>query len=125
MKRKIETRHAPEAIGTYSQAISVGNVVYCSGQIPLDPATMTLVSEDFKEQALQTLKNLQAVAKAAGGDLDHMVKLTIFLTDFQHFPTLNELMKQFFKEPYPARATIQVSALPKMAQIEIEGIMVI
>lgn len=125
MKEKIHTRFAPDAIGTYSQAIRVGHTVYFSGQIPLNPETMNLVTGDIAIQATQVFNNLQEVARAAGGSLDQMVKLTIFLTDLTHFPMVNEIMSGFFNQPYPARSTVQVSALPRDAQIEIEGIMVL
>lgn len=125
MKSMIQTEFAPKAIGPYSQAIQAGNTFYFSGQIPLDPKTMALISDDFKQQAVQTFLNLQAVAKAAGGDLDKLVKLTIYLTDLTQFPVFNEVMTKFFKEPYPARTTIQVSALPKNAQVEVDAVMVI
>lgn len=125
MKEKIHTRFAPDAIGTYSQAIRVGHTVYFSGQIPLNPETMNLVTGDIAIQATQVFTNLQEVARAAGGSLDQMVKLTIFLTDLTHFPMVNEIMGSFFNQPYPARSTVQVSALPRDAQIEIEGIMVL
>lgn len=125
MKRQIETQDAPQAIGPYSQAIHAGNTVYFSGQIPLDPKTMQLVSDDFSSQAKQVLNNLQAVSLAAGGSLEKIVKLTIYLTDLANFAALNEMMMQFFKPPYPARTTIQVSALPKSAQVEIDAVMVI
>lgn len=125
MKHIIQTEDAPKAIGPYSQAVKAGNTVYFSGQIPLDPKTMTLVGGDISAQAEQVFVNLQAVAKAAGGSLDAIVKLTIYLTDLNGFPLVNEIMKTFFKEPYPARSTIQISALPKAAQIEIEAIMVV
>ncbi len=125
MKEKIHTRFAPDAIGTYSQAVKIGNTVYFSGQIPLDPATMTLVTGDMAAQATQVFTNLQEVARAAGGTFDHIVKLSIFLTDLTHFPIVNEVMSQFFNEPYPARSTVQISALPRGAQIEIEAIMVL
>jgi reactive intermediate/imine deaminase len=125
MKQKIQTRDAPQAIGTYSQAIKSGTTVYLSGQIPLDPISMAIVSPDFAAQTMQVFKNLQAVCKAAGGSMDTIVKLTIYLTDLAHFPTVNEIMAKYFKEPYPARATIQVSALPKDAQIEIDAVMVV
>ncbi|MBV9576084.1 MAG: RidA family protein [Gammaproteobacteria bacterium] len=125
MKQAIQTLNAPAAIGVYSQAIQQGNTVYFSGQIPLDPNTMTLVSDDFAKQALQVFANLKAVSEAAGGSLETIVKLTIFLTDLASFPIMNEVMMQFFKKPYPARSTIQVSALPKAAQIEVEAIMVL
>ena len=125
MKEKIHTRFAPDAIGTYSQAIKVGNTVYFSGQIPLDPATMTLVTGDIDAEARQVFTNLQEVARAAGGSFDQIVKLSIFLTDLTHFPIVNEVMTEFFNEPYPARSTVQISALPRGAQIEIEAIMVL
>lgn len=124
-KNNIQTEHAPKAIGPYSQAIQVGHVVYFSGQIPLDPKTMALVSDDFTEQAVQVLTNLSEVSKAVGGSLDNVVKLTIYLTDLSHFSILNDVMTRFFKPPYPARTTIQVSALPKTAQIEIDAVMVL
>ena len=125
MKQKIQSSAAPKAIGTYSQAIKHGNTIYLSGQIPLDPNTMTIVSEDFEAQTMQVFANLQAVTEAAGANLDNIVKLTIFLTDLAHFSIVNEVMMRFFKEPYPARSTIQVSALPKAAQIEIEAVVVV
>ena len=126
-KKAIHTSHAPDAIGTYSQAIiaPLGQTVYLSGQIPLDPKTMALVGEDVSTQLHQIFKNLQAVCKAAGGSLEHIVKLNIYLTDLTQFPHVNEVMSQYFQKPYPARAAIGVSALPKDAQIEVEGIMVI
>jgi reactive intermediate/imine deaminase len=125
MKTQIFTSKAPKAIGTYSQAIKVDQTVYLSGQIPLDPATMELVSNDFTAQAKQVFTNLQEVAAAAGGSLDGVVKLTIYLTDLAQFPLVNGVMEQFFTAPYPARATIQISALPKGAQIEVDAILVI
>lgn len=125
MYKKIQTQKAPEAIGVYSQAIQAGNFVFLSGQIPLDPLTMQLVSNDFREQTIQVFKNMQAVCEAAGGSLDHIVKLTIFLLDLAHFQIVNEEMKKVFKEPFPARSTFQVSGLPKEAQVEIESIMVV
>lgn len=125
MKNKIQTELAPKAIGPYSQAIKVNNTVYFSGQIPLHPESMTLVAEDFSTQATQVFSNLAAVAQAAGGSLDAIVKLTIYLTDLAQFSMCNEIMLKFFKEPYPARTTIQVSALPKLAQIEVEAVMMI
>jgi reactive intermediate/imine deaminase len=123
MKNKVHTSSAPAAIGPYSQAIKANQTIYLSGQIALDPKTMTIVSEDFKAQALQVMHNLKEVAIAAGGTLDNIVKLTIYLIDFNDFTILNEIMSQFFTEPYPARATIQVVALPKNVKIEIDGIM--
>jgi reactive intermediate/imine deaminase len=125
MKEKIHTRFAPDAIGTYSQAIKTGSTVYFSGQIPLDPATMNMVTGNIVAQTAQVFTNLQEVARAAGGRLDQVVKLGIFLTDLTHFPIVNEVMAEFFTEPYPARSTVQVSALPRGAQIEIEAIMVL
>jgi len=125
MKQKIHSDQAPQAIGPYSQAIKTANTVYFSGQIPLDPKTMALCSADFKAQTTQVFTNMAAVAKAAGGDLASIVKLTIYLVDLANFAIVNETMQQFFTEPYPARTTIQVSALPKAAQIEIEAVMVV
>lgn len=125
MKQKIHTNLAPAAIGPYSQAIRVDDTVYLSGQIPLDPQSMLLVANDIKRQATQAFMNLQAVAIAAKGDLSKVVKLTIYLIDLKHFAIVNEVMTQFFQEPYPARATIQVSALPKEALIEVDAVMVL
>ncbi|MDP2716599.1 RidA family protein [Rheinheimera sp.] len=119
----IRTADAPAAIGTYSQAVKIGTTVYLSGQIPLVPATMQLVSDDFAAQTHQVFKNLAAVCDAAGGSLNDMVKLNIFLTDLGQFATVNEIMSQYFAEPYPARAAVQVSALPRASQIEIDGVM--
>ena len=124
-KAIISTEAAPSAIGTYSQAIKVNNTVYLSGQIPLVPETMSLIDGDFAAQAQQVFKNLQAVCQAANGDLQDIVKLNIYLTDLSHFPTVNEVMGQFFNEPYPARAAVGVKELPKGAQVEADGIMVI
>lgn len=120
----ISTPNAPAAIGTYSQAVKVGNTVYMSGQIPLDPATMEMVTESFEAQAVRVFENLTAVAKAAGGDMSDVVKLTILLSDMDFFPQVNEVMARYFEEPYPARAAFAVKALPKGADIEIEGVMV-
>lgn len=119
----ISTPDAPAAIGTYSQAVKIGTTVYLSGQIPLEPSTMQLVSEDFAEQAHQVFKNLAAVCQAAGGSINDMVKVNIFLTDLSKFATVNEIMAQYYGQPYPARAAVQVSALPRGAQIEIDGVM--
>ncbi|TRW48450.1 RidA family protein [Aliidiomarina halalkaliphila] len=119
----VATEHAPAAIGTYSQAVKIGTTVYLSGQIPLVPETMTLVSDDFREQAVQVFKNLAAVCEAAGGELQNMVKVQIYLPDLGNFAIVNEVMAEFFSTPYPARAAIGVRALPKDAQIEIDGIM--
>ncbi|MDP6197575.1 MAG: RidA family protein [Porticoccaceae bacterium] len=124
-KAVIHTDSAPAAIGTYSQAVKVNNTVYLSGQIPLDPESMTLVEGDISAQIHQVFKNLNAVCEASGGDLSHLVKLNIFLTDLEHFALVNEIMSQYFPQPYPARAAIGVSQLPKGAQVEMDGILVI
>ena len=125
-KTIIQTPEAPAAIGTYSQAVqtSAATMTFISGQRPLDPDSMTLVSEDFEEQAHRVFINLRAIAEAAGGRLSDCVKLTIYLTDLNQFANVNEVMATYFAEPYPARAAIEVSALPKQAQIEIDAIMV-
>ena len=122
-KSVIHTEKAPQAIGTYSQAVKSGHTVYLSGQIPLVPDTMEMVSEDFAEQAKQVFENLQAVCQAAGGSTNDLVKVNIYLTDLGHFATVNEIMSGYFRQPYPARAAIGVAALPKGAQIEIDGVM--
>ena len=119
----ITTPAAPAAIGPYSQAIKVGNTVWLSGQIPLVPGTTGLVSGDIAEQAAQAFRNLAAVAEAAGGSLENAVKINISLTDLEHFGAVNDVMAQFLQEPFPARACVQVAALPKGAQIEIEAIL--
>ncbi len=119
----IKTDQAPQAIGTYSQAVKVGNTVYLSGQIPLVPGTMELVDGDIKLHIQQVFNNLQAVAKAAGGSLKDVVKLNVFLTDLGNFPVVNETMAEFFVEPYPARAAIGVAALPKGAQVEMDAVL--
>ncbi len=121
----IHTKQAPAAIGTYSQAIQVGNTTYLSGQIPLDPETMVLCSDDISLQITQVFENLRAVCIAAGGDLAHLVKLTIYLTDLNHFPMVNEIMANYFTNPYPARAVIQVAGLPRGAQVEMDAVMVV
>ncbi len=121
----INTENAPEAIGTYSQAVKVNGTVYLSGQIPLDPQTMILVDDSFEASTHQVFKNLQAVAEASGGTLADIVKLNIYMTDLDNFAKVNEIMAQYFKQPYPARAAVGVKALPKGAQIEADGIMVI
>jgi len=121
----IHTDSAPAAIGTYSQAVKVNNTVYLSGQIPLDPRTMEVVSDEISDQVSQVFRNLAAVCAASGGDLSNIVKLNIFLTDLSHFPIVNEIMGQYFNEPYPARAAIGVRALPKGSQVEMDGILVI
>jgi reactive intermediate/imine deaminase len=122
-KSVINTDKAPQAIGTYSQAIKCGTTVYLSGQIPLVPETMQLVSEDFELQAKQVFSNIQAVCEAAGGSTNDLAKINIFLTDLGNFAKVNEIMSQYFTQPYPARAAVQVSALPKGVQIEIDGVM--
>ncbi|MFA5632048.1 MAG: RidA family protein [Porticoccaceae bacterium] len=124
-KAVISTSKAPQAIGTYSQAIKTGNTVYLSGQIPLDPDTMTLVEGGFAAQTEQVFRNLAAVCEAAGGTLQDMVKVNIYLTDLANFATVNEIMARHFREPYPARAAIGINALPKDALVEMDGIMVI
>ncbi len=125
MKQKIETIIAPNAIGPYSQAIKVGKTIYFSGQIPLDPKTMVLISDDFAEQTQQVFANLEAVAKAAGGNLNDIVKLTIFLTNLANFSIVNDIMQRYFVEPFPARTTIEVSKLPKSALVEVDAMMVL
>ena len=122
-KEIIQTDKAPQAIGTYSQAVKVGNTVYLSGQIPLVPATMTIIDGDISTQITQVFENLKAVAEAAGGDLSNIVKLNVFLTDLSHFPIVNEIMGRYFQAPYPARAAIGVAALPKDAGVEMDAIM--
>ncbi|WP_416306593.1 RidA family protein [Neptunicella sp. SCSIO 80796] len=119
----INTPNAPQAIGTYSQAVKVGSTVYLSGQIPLVPSSMEVISEDFAEQTQQVFANLSAVCEAAGGSLNDLAKVNIFMTDLSNFATVNEIMSQHFSQPYPARAAIQISALPKGVQIEIDGVM--
>ncbi|KAF0805754.1 endoribonuclease [Alcanivorax xiamenensis] len=119
----INTDQAPAAIGTYSQAIKAGSTVYLSGQIPLDPATMTLVEGDMEAQIRRVFDNLAAVCQAAGGGLQDIVKLNIFLTDLSHFALVNEVMASYFQQPYPARAAIGVATLPKGAGVEMDGIM--
>jgi reactive intermediate/imine deaminase len=125
MKSVISTDKAPAAIGTYSQAIKVGNTVYLSGQIPLDPATMEMVSGDFEAQTVRVFENLKAVSEAAGGSLRNLVKLNIFLTDLANFAKLNEVMARYFEQPYPARAAIGVASLPRGAQVEMDGVLFI
>jgi reactive intermediate/imine deaminase len=116
----VSTDQAPAAIGPYSQAVKVGNTVYLSGQIALDPVSMKLLEGDAGAQATQVFRNLDAVAKAAGGGLNDAVKVNISLTDLNDFATVNDVMKQFFSEPYPARACVQVAALPRGAAVEVE-----
>ncbi len=119
----IRTDQAPQAIGTYSQAVKIGRTVYLSGQIPLDPLTMELVSGDVEAQIRRVFDNLRAVARAAGGGLADVVKLNVFLTDLANFPTVNAVMAGYFHEPYPARAAIGVAALPRGAAVEMDGVM--
>ncbi|HAT9012152.1 TPA: RidA family protein [Legionella pneumophila subsp. pneumophila] len=121
----INTKLAPKAIGTYSQAIRSGEIVFLSGQIPLDPETMQICSDDIKLQITQVLENLSAVCEEAGGSLANIAKLNVYLTDLSHFPLINEAMSRYFSEPYPARAAIEVSALPKGAKVEMDGILVL
>ncbi len=124
-KEIINTNAAPQAIGTYSQAVKVDNTVYLSGQIPLVPETMELVEGDINDNIRRVFDNLKAVAQAAGGELSDIVKLNVFLTDLSHFPTVNEIMADYFVEPYPARAAIGVAALPKGVAVEMDAVMVI
>lgn len=124
-KQIIHTEQAPAAIGAYSQAVRAGNTVYLSGQIPLVPATMTLVSDDFAEQAHQVFKNLRAVCEAAGGSLNDIVKLNAYLTDLADFTTFNEVMSQYFAQPFPARAAVGVASLPRGSKVEAEAVMVL
>jgi len=119
----VQTEAAPAAIGTYSQAVRVGDTVYLSGQIPLDPATMELVEGGMEMQIRRVFDNLQAVAVAAGASLDDIAKLNVFLTDLSHFPLVNQVMAEYFSEPYPARAAIGVAALPKGAEVEMDAIL--
>ena len=123
VKEIISTEKAPQAIGTYSQAVKTGSTVYLSGQIPLVPETMEMVEGDIKLQIHRVFQNLQAVANAAGGDLSHVVKLNVFLTDLSNFPHVNEVMAEYFQQPYPARAAVGVAALPKDAEVEMDAIM--
>lgn len=119
----IRTDQAPQAIGTYSQAVKVGQSVYLSGQIPLVPETMQMVEGDMEAQIRRVFDNLEAVARAAGGALSDVVKLNVFLTDLNHFPLVNEVMADYFAQPYPARAAIGVAALPKGAGVEMDAVM--
>ena len=121
-KQAIHTGEAPEAIGTYSQAIKVGETVFISGQIPLEPGTMNIVDEDIRAQTHRVFNNLAAVVREGGGNLDDVVKLTVFLTDLSHFAVVNEVMAEHFNPPYPARAAVGVAALPKGVPIEIDAI---
>lgn len=123
--KPIHTDLAPKAIGTYSQAIRVGNTVYLSGQIPLNPETMQICDDDIKLQIAQVLENLSAVCEASGGSLTHLVKLNVYLTDLNHFHLVNEAMHRYFIEPYPARVAIGVAELPRGSKVEMDGIMVL
>ena len=121
----IHASDAPQAIGPYSQAVKINNVVYMSGQIPLDPATMQLVAGDITEQTVRVFENLAAVARAAGGDLSDTVKLNVYLTDLGNFQTVNKVMAEYFTQPYPARAAVGVAALPRGAIVEVDGVLVL
>ncbi|WP_374700454.1 Rid family detoxifying hydrolase [Iodobacter sp. BJB302] len=123
-KSIIHSDNAPKAVGTYSQAVKMGNTVYLSGQIGLDPGT-GILAEGFNAQAHQVFQNLRAVCQAAGGDLQNIAKLGVFVTDLSNFAALNDIMGQYFTEPYPARAAIQAAALPKGALVEADGVMVL
>lgn len=122
-KKAIHTTDAPAAIGSYSQAIETNGLVFISGQIPLDPATMNIVEGDFETRARRVFDNLKAVAQAAGGDLNQIVKLTIYLTDLDNFTAVNSVMTEYFDEPYPARAALGVSSLPKGCDVEAEAVL--
>ncbi len=124
-KEIIKTADAPEAIGTYTQAVKVGNTVYLSGQIPLIPGGSELDAADMRAQVARVFENLSAVARAAGGGLQDVVKLNVFLTDMQDFPVVNEVMAEYFQQPYPARAAVGVAALPRGAAVEMDAIMVL
>lgn len=124
MKRQVvKTAKAPQAIGTYSQAIKVGSTVYISGQIPLVPETMEPVQGDVRDQIERVFDNLKAVTEGAGGTFEHVVKLTVYLTDLSHFAVVNEVMASYFQEPFPARAAVGVAALPKGVAIEVDAIL--
>lgn len=120
--KAIQTDNAPKAIGPYSQAVQAGNTLYCSGQIPLVPETMELIEGDISVQTQRVFENLKAVAEAAGTSLANAIKINISLTDLSNFSAVNDVMKQYFNEPYPARACVQVAALPKATEVEIEAI---
>ena len=123
MKEIISTEKAPQAIGTYSQAVKVGKTVYLSGQIPLVPETMEMVEGDFETNVRRVFDNLTAVCEAAGGSLQDIAKLNIFLTDLGNFAKVNAIMAEYFEQPYPARAAVQISALPKDAEVEMDGVL--
>jgi reactive intermediate/imine deaminase len=122
-RRIVNTRNAPRAIGTYSQAVKVGNTVYISGQIPLDPETMNLVDGDFRSQVVRVFDNLKAVSEAAEGSLRNVVKLNVFITDMSNFAIVNDVMEEYFQKSYPARAVIGVASLPKNAKVEIDAVL--
>ena len=122
-KQAIHSNNAPAAIGTYSQAIRTGDLVFLSGQIPLVPATMEFVAGDFEARARQVFDNLKAVAEATGGDLGKVVKLTVFLTDLENFATINKVMEDYFEQPFPARAAVGVASLPKGADVEADAVL--
>ena len=124
-KEIISTKNAPQAIGPYSQAVKAGNLMFISGQIPLDPETGDLVSKSIEDQAKQVLENVKSICEAAGCSLDDIVKISIFLTDLSNFAVVNDMMKEYFSEPYPARATVEVSGLPLEVNVEIEAIVLI
>jgi reactive intermediate/imine deaminase len=124
-RETVQTGQAPKAIGPYSQGVRVGDTIYLSGQIPLVPHTMELIQGDMQAQVRRVFENLAAVAHAAGGSLNDVVKLNVFLTDLGHFPLVNELMAEYFSEPYPARAAIGVASLPKNAAVEMDAVMVL
>lgn len=124
-KKIIQTSNAPEAIGPYSQAVVIGNTVYISGQIPLVPETMTLIEGDMNAQISRVLDNLKAVAEAAGGNLDQVIKFTVYLTDLGNFPLVNTIMADYLSEPYPARAAVGVAELPKGANVEMDAVLVL
>ena len=123
MKKIIKTENAPAAIGTYSQAVRAGDTVYISGQIPLNPNSMNVVADDFLPQAHQVFQNLDAIAKASGSSLENAVKLTVYMVDLADFSILNDVMAEYINEPYPARAAVQVAALPKDVKVEVDAIL--
>lgn len=125
MKKAISTKKAPAAIGPYSQAVQAGQVIFCSGQIHLDPKTGELVTGDIEKMTMRVMDNLKAVLKEAGAGMEHVVKTTVYMTDLADFPKMNETYATYFKEPFPARATVQVAALPKGAKVEIEAVAVV
>ena len=124
-KEIISTKNAPQAIGPYSQAVKAGNLMFISGQIPFDPESGDLVSQSIEDQAKQVLENVKSICEAAGCSLDDIVKISIFLTDLSNFAVVNDMMKEYFSEPYPARATVEVSGLPLGVNVEIEAIVLI